>query len=75
MTRYSIFISSPQAEFAQERDDLYRYFESDMLLRTFFKPVLFEKLPAAGQPPRRVYLEEIRQSQIYIGLIGRDYGY
>lgn len=75
MVPFKVFISSPQVEFAEAREELYLYIKTDLLLRSFFKPVIFEKLPAVSHAPNKVYLDEVRQSQIYVGLIGTDYGY
>ena len=74
MKRFKIFISSVQSEFAAEREALYNHFCTDALLRDFFEPLLFEKLPAAVHAPDRVYTEEIEQSQVYLILIGQQYG-
>ncbi|MGB4843273.1 MAG: DUF4062 domain-containing protein, partial [Ferruginibacter sp.] len=75
MQKQKVFISSVQKEFAAEREALYRHFKTDALLVIFFEPILFERLPAASQAPNKVYIEEVAQSQIYIGLLGVDYGY
>ena len=75
MAPYKVFISSAQAEFAVEREELYQYLKKDLLLKSFFEPVIFEKLPAASRTPDKVYLDEVDQSQIYIGLMGVEYGY
>ena len=38
-----VFISSVQAEFAEERHKLYEYIQTDALLGRFFIPFIFEK--------------------------------
>lgn len=48
MKKLKIFISSFQAEFTQEREDLFEYLHSDPLLGLFFEPYLFEKSPATA---------------------------
>jgi predicted HTH transcriptional regulator len=73
--KLKIFISSVQKEFAREREILNQHFQSDPLLSTFFEPVLFEKLSASAQAPNKVYLKEIEQSQVYLILVGQQYGY
>ena len=70
-----VFISSVQKEFAAERETLYQYFINDPLLSSFFEPILFERLPAASQAPDKVYIAEVSHSQVYIGLLGLQYGY
>jgi ATP-dependent DNA helicase RecG len=75
MPSFKVFISSVQNEFTVEREALFQYFKTNALLIKFFEPVLFEKLPAVSQAPNKVYLGEVGESQIYLGIIGRDYGF
>ena len=70
-----IFISSVQKEFAPERAALRDYLRGDPLLRRFFDFFLFEEVPAADRRSDAVYLDEVGQSDIYLGLFGNDYGY
>jgi len=75
MPKLKVFISSVQSEFAYERSELYEYIMSDALLGRYFEPFLFEKLPATDLNVSSVYLREVEQSAVYIGLFGREYGY
>ncbi len=75
MKRLKVFISSVQNEFADERKELARYLRHDPLLCTFFEPFLFEEVPANTLSPGKVYLSEVEDSDIFIGLIGEAYGY
>jgi ATP-dependent DNA helicase RecG len=75
MKRIGIFISSVQAEFAVERKALHEYLLSDPLLGKFFDPFLFELLPAMDQRVDAVYLREVERNDIYLGLLGKDYGF
>jgi hypothetical protein len=75
MTKIKVFISSVQSEFAVERMELHDYLLSDALLGKFFEPFLFELLPATDQSVSQMYLREIEQSNIYIGLCGSTYGF
>jgi len=75
MAKLKVFISSVQNEFAEERKQLSLHFRTDALLSSFFEVVLFEELPAACQAPDKVYVEEVEKSQVYLLLIGKDYGY
>ncbi len=75
MKPIKIFISSVQKEFASERLRIYDWIQTDALLSQYFVPILFEKLPAAAQRPNEVYLDEVRGSQIYLVLLGQEYGY
>ncbi|HSD58592.1 MAG TPA: DUF4062 domain-containing protein [Methanotrichaceae archaeon] len=70
-----IFVSSVQKELAVERRAVRDFVEGDALLRRFFDVFLFEDLPASGQRPDELYLAEIDQSAVYIGLFGNQYGY
>lgn len=70
-----IFISSVQKEFAEERLALRDWLRSDALMRRFFEPFLFEDVPAADRRADEVYLDEVAQCDIYVGLLGCDYGH
>lgn len=47
----------------------------DMLLGTFFDVFLFEEMAAQNRSAQSVYLDEVRNSDIYIGLFGTEYGF
>ena len=70
-----VFISSVQSEFAEERKRLFDYLRQDALFGQFFEPFLFENLPAIDQSPQKAYLEQAANCDIYIGLLGTQYGY
>ena len=74
MTRFRVFVSSAQSEFAAERQALRDYFRDDPLIKRFFDLFLFEDVPASDQSPDNVYLREIDNADIYIGLFGWGYG-
>lgn len=74
MAKKKIFISSVQSEFSAERKALHEYICADPLLGKFFDPFLFELLPAIDQGADAVYLKEVEQSDIYLGLFGQLYG-
>ena len=69
-----IFISSVQKELAGEREGLRDYIRLDPLLRRFFEVFLFEDLPATDRPANRVYLDEVRRCDIYLGIFANEYG-
>jgi ATP-dependent DNA helicase RecG len=75
MKKLKVFISSVQKEFAVERIQLFQHFQTDPFLSGFFEPVIFEKLPASSQAPNKVYLDEVKKSQVYMALLGQDYGH
>ena len=69
-----IFISSVQKEFVKERKQLAKYICNDIILRHFFDVFLFEEVPAQERNPSEVYLNEVRDCDIYLGLLGTTYG-
>ncbi len=75
MNKLKVFISSVQGEFAQERKALAKFLREDVLLGSFFEVFLFEETPATDHSPDAVYLGEVKKSDIYIGLLGTEYGY
>jgi ATP-dependent DNA helicase RecG len=75
MEKKKIFISSVQSEFASERLALHEYIISDPLLGKFFDVFLFELLPAIDQKANEVYLKEVERCNIYLGLLGKQYGF
>jgi hypothetical protein len=70
-----VFISSVQEELAVERRALKDFVQADPLLRRFFDVFLFEDLPASGRRADQVYLEEVDRCDVYVGLLGNEYGY
>ena len=74
MNRMRIFISSVQREFAEERAALRDYLRGDPLMRRFFDFFLFEDVPASDRRPDFLYLDEVGQSDVYMGLFGNNYG-
>ena len=74
MNTIRIFISSVQREFAQEREALRDYLRNDPLMRRFFDVFLFEDVPASDRRPDALYLDEVKQSDLYVGVFGNDYG-
>lgn len=75
MRKIKIFISSVQVEMTKERWALHEYLLSDPLLGKFFEPFLFELLPASDQNVANVYLREVELCDIYLGILGNDYGF
>lgn len=69
-----IFISSVQSEFTGERAALRDYLREDNLMRRFFEVFLFEDVPATDRRPDDLYLDEVEQCDLYVGLLGAAYG-
>ena len=72
--RYKIFISGVQKELKTERRQIKKFIENHALFGEYFEIFLFEDLPAKTQAPQSVYLNEVRKSDIYLVIIGREYG-
>lgn len=71
-----IFISSVQKAFARERKLLKRYIAKDPVLKRAFDTFVFEEdVVATDRRADEVYISELRNSDIYLGLIGSEYGY
>ena len=75
MMRFKIFISSVLSEFAEERQKLVEFLSADALLGKFFDVFAFENLPAVNHNPQKVYIDEVKQCNIYLGLFGKEYGF
>jgi predicted HTH transcriptional regulator len=75
MTRKKIFISSVQSEFAEERQMLFDYITTDALFGIYFEPFIFEKVPALNSSPSSVFLNEVENCDIYLGIFGELYGF
>lgn len=70
-----LFISSVQHEFEAERLEIATYIRQDAVMGRFFEPFLFEELPAKDVSAQQAYLAEVTETDVYLGLFGRDYGY
>jgi len=75
MSRFRIFVSSVQKEFAAERRAVRDFILHDPLLHRFFDVFLFEDVPASSRRADDLYLAEVDASDIYLGLLGNDYGF
>ena len=69
-----VFISSVQKELEEERMQLRILLTSDPFLLRYTVPKLFEKYPAPLQPDKKVYLKLLEKCQIYVLIIGKEYG-
>ena len=73
--KYRIFISSVQREFSAERKAIVELISTNPLLSRFFDTFAFEvNVPAVDKRTDEVYLSELAVSDLYVGLIGNDYG-
>lgn len=70
-----VFVSSVQKEVQAERFAIRDFVHDNDLLRQFFKVFLFEDLPPMDCRADEAYLGEIKKSAIYVGILGKKYGY
>ncbi len=72
----NVFISSVQKELTAERRAVKDFLTHDPLMRRLVGEVfLFEDIPAADRRADDVYLAEIDRADIYVAILGNDYGY
>lgn len=69
-----IFVSGNQTELRDERRAIKDLIVNHPTLKKFFDVFIFEDSPARGRSPVSTYLDEVRNSDIYIGIIGNKYG-
>ncbi len=74
MKPFKVFVSSVQSEFKQERVTVKELIEEDKLLSNYFEVFLFEGLHAKSKASEKVYLKEVSTSDIFILILGKDYG-
>ena len=72
--RKTLFVSSVQKELNAERRAVKNFLQNDPLLRRFFDVFLFEDLPASDRRADDVYLDEVENCDIYVGIFGNEYG-
>ena len=73
--KYRIFISSVQREFSAQRKAIVELISTNPQLSRFFDTFAFEiNVPAADKRTDEVYLSELAVSDLYLGLIGNEYG-
>jgi predicted HTH transcriptional regulator len=71
-----VFISSVQKELAEERRAVKDFITADPLLSRFIDDVfLFEDIPAGDRKPDDIYLSEVKERDIYLAILGNDYGW
>ena len=71
-----VFISSVQKELAEERRVVKDFITADPLLSRFIDDVfLFEDIPAGDRKPDDIYLSEVKERDIYLAILGNEYGW
>jgi predicted HTH transcriptional regulator len=74
MKKYKIFVSGVQKELKEERYSVKTLIEDNYLLKEYFDVFLFEDLPAKSKSSEEIFVKQVIQSDIYIGLLGNQYG-
>lgn len=69
-----IFVSSVQKELENERIAVSELVALDPFLDRHIDPILFEQLPALPGAAATAYIEALRSSQVYLGILGFEYG-
>ena len=72
--KYKIFVSANQEELRKERFAIKEIINDNQTLRNYFDVFLFEDSPAKSKSPIRTYLKHVDNSDIYICIIGKEYG-
>ncbi|MFH0775097.1 MAG: DUF4062 domain-containing protein [bacterium] len=72
--KYKIFVSGVQKEMKEERNAVKELVIENYLLKDYFTVFLFEALPAKSKSAEEIYLKEVNESDIYIGILGNEYG-
>jgi ATP-dependent DNA helicase RecG len=76
MSKLRVFLSSVQKELAEERRAVKDFILNDPLLGRFVDSVfLFEDLSARDRKADDVYLSEVDQCDVFIGILGNRYGW
>ena len=73
--KIEVFISSNQSEFASERQFIADNIRNDPLFDSYFNVYIFEEDSAKAEPSDKVFTERVEKADIYIGLIGNEYGF
>lgn len=72
--KFKVFISGNQSELKEERIAAKKAITNTYVIKDFFEPFLFEDTPASGDDAVSTYMEEVKNSDIYIGILGNVYG-
>lgn len=71
---FKVFVSGNQTELSEERMAVKEVINDTPVINKFFEPFLFEDLPAQGLDAVSSFLERVKSSDIYIGILGNSYG-
>jgi len=72
--KFKAFVSGNQKKLKEERLAVKEVILGTAVLKDFFDVFIFEELAATGRSPVFTYLKEVDDSDIYIGIVGNEYG-
>lgn len=72
--KYKVFVSGNQKELKNERLAVKALVSGHQTLRRFFDIFIFEDVPAKGKSAPSIYLKEVDNSDVYLGILGFNYG-
>jgi predicted HTH transcriptional regulator len=72
---FKIFVSGNQTELSNERFAVKEIIKDNPVFNRFFDVFLFEEVPASSQRPDFTYLNQVKDSDIFVGILGNKYGY
>ena len=71
---FKIFVSGNQNELKNERLAVKEVVKDNSVFERFFDVFLFEDVPASSQRPDLTFINEVKDSDIFIGILGNKYG-
>ncbi len=74
MRQIKAFVSSVQRELENERVAIPELIALDPFLNRHIRAILFEEEPASSSPAQMAYLEVLGSCEIYLGILGFEYG-
>jgi len=69
-----VFVSSIQVELSNERTAITELVHADPFLSKYVEAVLFENQPAYTEPAEAAYLDDLDACDVYLGVLGFEYG-
>ncbi len=72
--QFKLFVSANQKELREERFAIKEVINDNATLRQVFDVFLFEDQTAKRKSPSATYLKHVSNSDIYVGILGKNYG-
>jgi len=71
---FKVFVSGNQSELSVERFAVKEVINDNPVFKEFFDVFLFEDVPASSRRPDFTYIGEVKNSDIFVCILGRKYG-